>query len=54
MGESDSARENEAVRDLNGRVLGKLEGFKEEEEEGIWWGLRRKRRVEEEETLERG
>lgn len=54
MGESDSARENEAVRDLKGMVLGKLEGFKEKEEEGIWWGLRRKRRVEEEEKLERG
>lgn len=53
LGESDSARENEAVKDLNVRGLGILEGFREVEV-GMRWGFRRKTRVEEEVRLERG
>lgn len=53
LGEFDSARENEAVKDLNGRVLGIMEGFREVKE-GIWWGFLRETRVVGEERLERG
>lgn len=53
LGESDSARENETVKDLNVRGLGILEGFREVEV-GMRWEFRRKTRVEEEVRLERG